>query len=92
MPDKLLVLYLQRQTDGRRLVEEDHEALIKELSKLQEDGIADVALEAFNSNMAFDEQVARISRATVSLSLSMGRAGLTSRFFTITTDPCWRAW
>ncbi|KAL4256500.1 Glycosyltransferase family 61 protein [Pleurotus pulmonarius] len=65
MPDRPLVLYLQRQTDGRRLVEEDHEALIRELYKLQDDGIAEVALEAFNSNMAFDEQVARISRATI---------------------------
>ncbi|KAF4604573.1 hypothetical protein EYR40_003347 [Pleurotus pulmonarius] len=65
MPDKPLVLYLQRQTDGRRLVEEDHEALIKDLYKLQDDGIAEVALEAFNSSMAFDEQVARISRATI---------------------------
>lgn len=77
MPEKPLVLYLQRQTDGRRLVEEDHEALIKELYKLRDDGIAEVDLEAFDSAMAFDEQVARISRATVSLSLSLRRLDLT---------------
>ncbi|KDQ31113.1 hypothetical protein PLEOSDRAFT_1111677 [Pleurotus ostreatus PC15] len=65
MPEKPLVVYLQRQDSSRRLVTEDHEALVDELYQLQHEGVADIALEAFNSSMPFDEQVARIARATI---------------------------
>ena len=68
MPKKPLVIYLERQDSSRRLFPEDHDALIVALQKLQEDDVADVAIEAFNSTIAFDEQVARIARATVSIS------------------------
>ncbi|KAL0955964.1 hypothetical protein HGRIS_002146 [Hohenbuehelia grisea] len=65
MPLKPLVIYLQRQDSSRRLFEEDHDALVYELERLQRDGVADVSFEAFNSSMPFDEQVARIARATI---------------------------
>ncbi|KAJ8494657.1 hypothetical protein ONZ45_g8760 [Pleurotus djamor] len=65
MPERPLVMYLQRQDSGRRLVTEDHLELVRELKRLQKDGVADYVVESFNSSVPFAEQVARISRATI---------------------------
>nr|XP_031857896.1 uncharacterized protein CI109_006692 [Kwoniella shandongensis]KAA5524968.1 hypothetical protein CI109_006692 [Kwoniella shandongensis] len=69
------VMYLERQGSGRELVPEDHAALVKEIERLGDEGLAEVTIEAFSSAIPFADQVAKIS--TVDILVSVHGNGLT---------------
>lgn len=76
---KPVVTYLSRQTAAhRRLLDETHEALIEGLVALEEEGIAEVHVEEFTDADPKDEQLAKLSRTTVSRSTDI-RRGLTDK-------------
>jgi protein O-GlcNAc transferase len=60
------ILYLERQGSGRELTPEAHEALMASLLELDEEGLADVTIEAFSGKIPFEDQVAKISTVDVS--------------------------
>jgi hypothetical protein len=64
---KPVVTYLSRQTAAhRRLTEETHSELLRALEELEEEGVAEVHVEEFTDADPKDEQVAKLSRTTVS--------------------------
>lgn len=65
---KPVITYLSRQTAAHRHLREDvHDALVVGLKGLEKEGIAEVNIEEFTDADPKDEQVARLSRTTVSL-------------------------
>lgn len=66
---KPVVTYLSRQTAPHRHFKgETHDALVEGLAELEEEGIAEVHIEEFTDADPKDEQVAKLSRTTVSAS------------------------
>lgn len=64
---KPVITYLSRQTAAHRHLREDvHDALIVGLKGLEKEGIAEVNIEEFTDADPKDEQVAKLSRTTVS--------------------------
>lgn len=64
---KPVITYISRQTAAhRRLKEEVHEELITELQKLEKEGLAEIQVEEFTDADPKNEQVAKLSRTTVS--------------------------
>lgn len=62
-----MVTYLSRQTAAHRhLTDEAHENLIAGLKVLEKEGVAEVNIEEFTDADPKDEQVAKLSRTTVS--------------------------
>jgi len=59
-----LVTYVSRQAGGRRLVAEDHDALVAALRELEADGVCDFKLAAFEG-MSLREQVELVARTTI---------------------------
>ncbi|WVR08426.1 hypothetical protein IAU60_005481 [Kwoniella sp. DSM 27419] len=74
-PSKPKIVYLERQGSGRELVPPDHGALLKQLFKIQNEGLAEVTMETFSSKIPFEDQVAKIS--TVDYLVSIHGNGLT---------------
>lgn len=65
--EKPVITYMSRQTaKTRTLTPESHEALIKELQKIEDEGLAEFNVEEFTDLDPKDEQVAKIARTTVS--------------------------
>ncbi|KAG5652638.1 hypothetical protein H0H81_004250 [Sphagnurus paluster] len=64
--NKPLVTYISRQGSRRRLEERDHEALVKELADLEEEGLCEFR-EARMERMSLIEQIELVARSTVSL-------------------------
>jgi len=62
---KPVVIYLERQDSGRRLVAEDHAQLVEDLQKLDDEGLVEFQLVSFTSKIPFQDQVATISRADI---------------------------
>lgn len=69
------ILYLERQGSGRSLTDEDHEALIWALLKVEEEGLAEVIVERFGSHIPFEDQVAKISTVDVRLLIPSAHGG-----------------
>lgn len=64
---KPVITYLSRQTAAHRhLRDHVHDALITGLKRLEEEGIAEVHIEEFTDADPKDEQIAKLSRTTVS--------------------------
>ncbi|KAF9071795.1 hypothetical protein BDP27DRAFT_1446016 [Rhodocollybia butyracea] len=63
---KPVVTYISRQKTGRRLVDKDHEALIRSLSELQDEGFCEVEIPVME-NMSVKEQIELVSRSTIML-------------------------
>lgn len=63
-----MITYLSRQTAAHRHLREDvHDALVVGLKELEKGGIAEVNIEEFTDADPKDEQVAKLSRTTVSI-------------------------
>lgn len=72
--DKPVITYLSRQSARhRRILDSDHLALIRELKKLENEGLAEVNVEAFEDGTPVEEQVAKIARTTVSVDIQMSK-------------------
>lgn len=70
---KPVITYLSRQTAAHRHLREDvHEALVVGLKGLEKEGVAEVNIEEFTDADPKDEQVAKLSRTTVSFLYSHG--------------------
>lgn len=66
---KPVITYLSRQEAVfRTLSDEAHEALSLGLKSLEDEGLAEVNIETFTDALSKDEQVAKLSRTTVSAS------------------------
>ncbi|RXK39812.1 hypothetical protein M231_02867 [Tremella mesenterica] len=61
-----VITYLSRQSTGRRLANESHDALVEELETLSKSGRAEVRYEVFEDT-SIPEQWARIARTTILL-------------------------
>lgn len=86
---KPVVTYLSRQTAAhRRFRDETHEALLEGLASLEEEGIAEVQVEEFTDADPKDEQVAKLSRTTVSLSPCIDKRLTDDR----DPDSRWTSW
>jgi hypothetical protein len=67
LPSKPVVTYLSRQTAAHRhLTDEAHAGLIAGLKALEDEGVAEVNIEEFTDADPKDEQIAKLSRTTVS--------------------------
>jgi hypothetical protein len=62
---KPIVTYISRQTAGRRLIPEDHEALVKALRELEEEGLCEVRIPVME-RLSLKEQIAEVASSTVS--------------------------
>jgi len=63
------IIYLERQSTGRSLVEEDHETLMDALYEREKEGLADVQVVTFAGAVPVEDQVATIvssSNSTIS--------------------------
>lgn len=70
-PSKPVVTYLSRQTAAHRhLTDEAHAGLIAGLKVLEDEGVAEVNIEEFTDADPKDEQIAKLSRTTVSYTTS----------------------
>lgn len=66
-PRKPVVTYLSRQqATFRRLTQESHDSLIHELRRLEKEGLIEFNLEDFGDGDSKEDQVAKMSRTTVS--------------------------
>ncbi|KAJ9116168.1 hypothetical protein QFC20_000848 [Naganishia adeliensis] len=67
---KPVITYLSRQTAAHRHLREDvHDALVVGLKEFEKEGIAEVNIEEFTDADPKDEQVAKLSRTTIFVSL-----------------------
>lgn len=65
---KPVITYLSRQeANHRKLNPETHEELMRAIKGLEKEGICEVNVEEFSDTDAKDEQVAKLSRTTVSV-------------------------
>jgi protein O-GlcNAc transferase len=62
---KPIVTYISRQTAGRRLIAEDHEALVKALRELEEEGLCEVRIPVME-RLSLRDQIAEVASSTVS--------------------------
>jgi len=61
-----IVTYISRQKTGRRLIPEDHEALVSGLRQLESEGIMELRIPVME-RLTLAEQVAEIASSTVSI-------------------------
>lgn len=86
---KPVITYLSRQTATfRRLKQTTHEELVAGLKSLEHEGIADVFIEEFTDSNPKEDQVAKLSRTTVSITRS-APSGVYLLFPVVTVDLRW---
>lgn len=86
-PRKPVVTYLSRQkATFRRLTPDNHDLLIRELRRVEREGLIEFNVEDFGDGDSKQDQVAKISRTTVSAAchISLRNADLAPRSW----SPC----
>lgn len=59
-----LVTYISRQGGGRRLLEQDHQGLVKALTELESEGICEVNVVVMEQ-LSLRDQINQVARSTV---------------------------
>lgn len=63
-----VITYISRQTTTRRLTDESHAALLRELAKIRDEGLAEVNEELFEKR-SIEDQIAIMGRTTILISV-----------------------